>query len=296
MFVLPKSGAHFFNLRAHFVTSMAELYKHVGNVGFDIFAAHSRWNGSEVSRLVPAGYRFTILRDPVDTFESFFSYMNVDKKVGMDINQFAWTFATLEGVRALDISRGRNRQLYDLGLEEDQMESEEEVMEKIDELDSEFDLVFILERFEEGLVIFADQLCWPLEDVQSVRLNSRTEEYVSKITKESRDILTDWLWADHLLYNHFLQKHKLSVEKYGAQKMIEEVGRLRSLNLDLTAECSETVASDVERAEKIFKPNHKKIRPVVPQKHKRWCRPYYRTEIAYTKMIRRLNRLTVRTL
>ena len=33
MFVLPKSGAHFFNLRAHFVTSMAELYKHVGNVG-----------------------------------------------------------------------------------------------------------------------------------------------------------------------------------------------------------------------------------------------------------------------
>ena len=33
MFVLPKSGAHIFNLRSHFETSMAELYKHVGNVG-----------------------------------------------------------------------------------------------------------------------------------------------------------------------------------------------------------------------------------------------------------------------
>ena len=244
--------------------------------------------------MIPEGYTFTILRDPVDTFESFFSYMNVDKKLGMDINEFAWEFATKADKMSADITRGRNRQLYDLGLDKDEMDSDENVKTKVDELDNEFDQVLILEQLDEGLVIMADRLCWPLEEVRYVRLNSRTEAYVSKVTKESRNILTDWLWADYVLYNHFLKKHKLTVMNFGAQKTIREVGRLRSINLDLSDQCSSNVSDSVQHAEKVFRPSNMKIKPVVPQKSKRWCRPFFKTEIAYTRVIRRLSRLLVK--
>ena len=246
-----------------------------------------------MKHLIPDGFTFTILRDPVETFESFFSYMNIDQKVGVDINKFAWEYATQDGNMALDVTRGRNRQLFDLGLDVNKMEKEDEVKAKIEDLDKEFDQVLILEHLEESLVIMADRLCWPLEQVCNVRLNSRTKEFVSKISMESRDILTDWLWAEYFLYNHFLQKHKLSVSKFGAQKTIQEVGRLRSINLDLTEQCAEKAADGIENAEKVFKPLNKKIKPVVPQGSKKWCRPFFKTEISYTKVLRKLNRALV---
>ena len=84
---------------------------------------------------------------------------------------------------------------------------EERVREKIQQLDTEFDQVLILKHLEDCLVLLASNLCWALDDVRSVYHNSRTEEYISNITVDSRsrDILTDWLWADILLYKHFLQ-------------------------------------------------------------------------------------------
>ena len=60
---------------------------------FDIFAAHGRWNGSEVRRLIPDGYSLTILRNPVEAFESYYSYMSIDTKLHMDINEFAMALA-----------------------------------------------------------------------------------------------------------------------------------------------------------------------------------------------------------
>ena len=261
---------------------------------FDIFAAHSRWSFAQAKILIPEGFTFTILRDPVDTFESFFSYMGVDKRLGVDINQFAWQFATKEGFRPRQVSWGRNRQLYDLGMDEHHLQSEERVREKIKELDTEFDQVLILEYLDEGLVLLANNLCWPLDDIRSVRLNSRKEKFVSKITKESRDILTDWLWADFLLYQHFLQKHRNIVQQFGSQKLIIAVGSLRSMNIDLANDCTES--SSTGSTDRMFKPSNTKIEPVIPQINKSWCKPYYRTEMAYTKRIRSMNILLARAL
>ena len=35
----------------------------------------------------------TILRNPLDAFESYYSYMNIDSKLNMDINEFATALA-----------------------------------------------------------------------------------------------------------------------------------------------------------------------------------------------------------
>ena len=59
----------------------------------------------------------------------------------------------------------QNQQLWDLGLATADMEDQEKVDTKIEELDAQFDFVILAEFFDEGLVILARLLCWELEDV-----------------------------------------------------------------------------------------------------------------------------------
>ena len=42
------------------------------------------------------------------------------------------------------------------------------------ELDAQFDLVMILERFDESLVLLQDLMCWPTEDIVYLKQNERT--------------------------------------------------------------------------------------------------------------------------
>ena len=142
-FILPKTGSHYFNLRTPFSKSMAIQWSSK-KIEFDVFAAHGRWNADEVTSMIPGGTTFTILRDPVATFESFFSYMNIDKKLGVNVEEFAWQFATREGNISEEVKLGRNHMLYDLGLQPDRMGNQTAVRNKIEQLDSQFDQVDVL--------------------------------------------------------------------------------------------------------------------------------------------------------
>ena len=59
----------------------------------------------------------------------------------------------------------QNQRLWDLGLPNEDMENQEKIDAKIQELDAQFDFVILAEFFDEGLVILARLLCWDLEDV-----------------------------------------------------------------------------------------------------------------------------------
>ena len=78
----------------------------------------------------------------------------------------------------------------------------------------------------------------------------------------------------------------IRVEGFGESRMAEAVDILRSLNNEVSSAC----VAPSGRVEKIFHPGNKKIQPVVPNKHKSWCAPFFKTEIASTKTIRLMNR------
>lgn len=63
--------------------------------------------------------------------------------------------------------------------------------------------------------------------------NSRLGDYVTQLTAESRATLAAWLWADQLLYNHFLGRHEARLRQFGQERMAGAVATLRSLNEDL---------------------------------------------------------------
>ena len=48
------------------------------------------WNGPEVDKVIPKpSKRVTLLRDPVDTFESGYVYMGLENSFKMNINEYA---------------------------------------------------------------------------------------------------------------------------------------------------------------------------------------------------------------
>lgn len=92
MFAMPAEGWEFSVLEP-FKASHVQRKPWKG-VEFDVFAFHSQWNFLEVKKLMPTATFISLLRDPVDCFESIFVYMELRKKYKMTINEFAKEIAS----------------------------------------------------------------------------------------------------------------------------------------------------------------------------------------------------------
>ena len=102
-------------------------------------------------------------------------------------------------------SFGINQQLFDLGVEREDALSETHVNGAIARIDGEFDLVMITERMYESLVLLADVLCVPLENVAILRnVNERPKNKIKHLSQKQKQILQKFLASDHKLYDHFL--------------------------------------------------------------------------------------------
>ena len=162
----------------------------------------------------------------------------------MDINKFALIKASANVPRRPTAIIGKNQQLWDLGMNHVDMETDRKVDEKIRQLDSQLNFVLIAEYFDESLVLLARLMCWDLTDVRYLKQNARKSEKVSNIKKSARDHLTNWLKADFKLYRHFVNKLNTLIDKYGREKMAQDVATLKSLNEDLRSDCVLEVADN----------------------------------------------------
>lgn len=55
--------------------------------------------------------------------------------------------------------------LWDFGLELSGLNNETAIRSKINEIDSNFDLVMVAERFDESIILLRDELCWTFQDM-----------------------------------------------------------------------------------------------------------------------------------
>ena len=81
----PTTKTWMFRYNQSFSANDVEGYNAFGNkehfTTFDVFLFHSVWNYSEVRKVIPHGPVVTIVRDPVDMFESGYAYFGVKPKV-----------------------------------------------------------------------------------------------------------------------------------------------------------------------------------------------------------------------
>lgn len=153
-FAFPKDS-WYFKLKAPMNASdvLDGPWKELGT--FNIFAAHSQWRKKEVQKILPSDAKYvTILRDPVNSFESNYVYMGLQNMHKMDINEFAEKKIPNHKERTKgDGNIGKNQHLWDLGLPVEDLEDVDEVKKKILEVEEEFDLVMMSEHFDESMIL-----------------------------------------------------------------------------------------------------------------------------------------------
>jgi len=208
------------------VTYPLQLYGHP-----DILCSHSRFNKKPMNWLFPpdTSKYVTILRNPVDNFESVFNYYHLGKTFGLGDNPDHSLEKFLDNPMPYYIEHscreltclGRNPMMFDLGLDFKYFENVTAVTEYIQFLDKEFDLVVIMDYFDESLVLMKRMLCWEVDDILHIKLNERQDkEKATNLSAEVRENIRRWNKADVLLFNYFNETfwRKVTMEGPGFHK------------------------------------------------------------------------------
>lgn len=171
---------------------------------------------SQVASTLQPGARYvTIVRDPVDLFESLWSYSSMSAYYHMDLEAFALAPKTGHLATRAYRNLGRNQMLWDAGLPASAMDNATAVRAKIDEMEDTFGLVMMAERFDESMVLLRDFLCWDFGDVVNFKLNARKEGKKQSLSPGARAALREYLSADYRLYDHFKATFEARVDTFG---------------------------------------------------------------------------------
>uniref|UniRef100_A0A3Q0SIW7 Galactose-3-O-sulfotransferase 1 n=1 Tax=Amphilophus citrinellus TaxID=61819 RepID=A0A3Q0SIW7_AMPCI len=213
---------------------------------FNIVCNHMRFDHQEVSKLLPPDSVYiTILRDPVDLFESSFHYYHRAVPLTWKIRgenkltEFLNSPRAFYSPEAFNSFYLKNLLFFDFGLDNNLEADDPRVMKEIKNLSKRFHLVLIAEYFEESLILLKDLLCWTMEDILYFKLNARRSSSVSHLDAEMRVKALQWNGADWKLYQHFNATLWARVEAYGRERMKLEVEELRRRNAEMKDICIE---------------------------------------------------------
>lgn len=210
----------------------------------------------------------TVMRDPVQLFESLYSYydlgtniygtqnLTLDEFLRLVVNRTAeqndlkiptteadfWSFSRLFSSLLYSIRTkfdsnkrflgkfGRNQMAFDLGFNSKYFEEDIYIENFIRHIDAIFDLVLIAERMDESLILLKDKLCWDISEVVAFRHNPRAKQFVSlPLNQSSQQLVKMYNKADDRLYQYFSDKFERKVQKYGRKRMEQDVKILRNL-------------------------------------------------------------------
>ncbi|KAI9559185.1 hypothetical protein GHT06_015974 [Daphnia sinensis] len=218
--VLPEKGNYL---------SADELFDHNSlnttkwkDLNFDIFSLHNRWNKKEVLELLREDVpTFTVIREPVEVFESLFHYLDPQLKNFYGVRDIHDMIRAIKNATLSDVVKrrfmrriGRNQIAWDLGISPDIFDNQTAITEEIERLDHEFHLVMIANRMDESLILLKQLLNWPLQNVVHLDLNRRKREKSSKLRAAEKKVLEKWLAADVQIFQYFSRRFDEKVAEF----------------------------------------------------------------------------------
>jgi hypothetical protein len=173
---------------------------------YDILLCHTRWDHIAISDVLKDNgnvFYFSILRDPVEFFRSFWDYAKLSNIYKTTLEKYAKTVISKE-VRLNSKSNrspGYNQMLSDFGFDfkhmirdssnRDAKTVPDRVWKKVMEIDRNFDLILFADKeyFEDSIILLQNSLCWSTDDMISIKLNSYPSKNKSKISALARKII-----------------------------------------------------------------------------------------------------------
>ncbi|XP_031564586.1 galactose-3-O-sulfotransferase 3-like [Actinia tenebrosa] len=264
----------------------------------NILCNHARFNKIPMNILLPktrAKY-ITLLREPVSNYESVFYFFNLDgvlrlkKESRTTMGRFLSRNISLVKLRELikksfytASALARNPQSFDLGLEMEYYENITAVKNYIDFLDSEFDLVLILEHFDESLVLMKRLFCWDLKDILYVKQMERLKIERNKevITDDLKSKIRRWNKADDMLYSHFNATLWKRIHSEGPD-FYEDLEIFRSELKQLQDVCLEKGSRKTLAYRKKYVRGYQ-VKANVTKALKNYCQKFVLNEVDYSK-------------
>lgn len=294
-FVLPKQKQLFtFMWPARFRLSYtAPLY----NFGANIMCNHARFNKRPMNHLFPKKQSryITILRDPAAQYESVFNFMHLANPLGFKDEddplgtflKFPPPFQEIRPLmkKTLALHLVRNPMLFDLGLDFRYFQNVTAVERYLDFIENEFDLVMILEYFDESLLLLKRLLCWKMKDILYFKLNERQDKQKRKfMSSEVKEDIKSWNKADFMLYQHFNRTFWRKVRAEGPSFQ-RELKRFRRQKRALTRACLQQGDFLDEAYTGVYVKGFS-LKKNVPEKKKLLCESMMKNEISYVTYFR----------
>ena len=184
-----------------------------------------------------------------------------------------------------------NQLLFDLGvLESKQEEDVNFVRQKILELEQQFDLVIISEKMTQGLILLKDLMCWKLDDITFLKQNERKPSLKKGMTDFSRAKLKEWLWAEYMIYDHFVEKFarqkKQYIDQVGRKKFFDNVQKLESANKKVYSECVIAQTDNKHGLKGPYKMALDRVLGYKVNENRTWCKFYAISEPYFTSLLR----------
>lgn len=182
----------------------------------NILCNHARFNKIPMNWIFPKETTryITMLREPAQHFESIFNFFHLNKRFLQLRNASSPLEMFLQNATShlehLDSKQTRssmklirNPALFELGLDAKYYTNITVVRNYIQFLQKEFDLVMLMEYFDESLILLKRRFCWKIHDILYFKLNERRERDKQELSSKAKERIREWNWGDALLYDFF---------------------------------------------------------------------------------------------
>lgn len=299
---LPREHLYRFGWPGYFNWRNVDMFRLNGQPAH-ILCNHARYNRPAMDIVMRSDTKYiTILRDPVNQFESTFNYMelyhdfNLPKFPNpMEVflkNPYGHLQNLTKRVKSLpeSINLVRNGMFFDLGFSSLMgSRKDSELRNAIANIEKEFSLVLIMEYFDESLVLLKREFCWDLDDVIYIKQNQRkygNNTSHNFISAQLRRRIRNWNRADVLLYEHFNKTFWEKIKRHG-RGFYEDLTELKRKNLEMYRDC----VSPEEVTETAFRLSGKirgfKLNNGVSRFNRYLCEKLLTNEIDYINYFRR---------
>ncbi|XP_069171309.1 galactosylceramide sulfotransferase [Procambarus clarkii] len=235
--VLPQTG-NYLGSPVPFKAAMIPRSLQTPDGKYNMMVVHTRFNLEALSKVMREDALWvTIVREPLNAFESLWDFFELQKFYKMPLEKFArQPYSSVARNRKLNVF-GIHQMFFDMGYTTVEDYKPGELAQTLKRLDDAFDLVMVAERFDESLVLLKNLMCWETEDITYLTINHRDKIRKTNISEETRENLQRLNHADVQLYDFFYQIFERKVEEFGKKKMNHELQELRAANKRLEKAC-----------------------------------------------------------
>ncbi|XP_075125691.1 galactose-3-O-sulfotransferase 2-like [Leptodactylus fuscus] len=263
---------------------------------YNIMCHHMRFHLPEVQKIMPSDtFYFTILRNPVTLMESSFAYYRDSSSFirARNIETFLSNPNRYYQNMSYDSAFAKNLMTFDLGFNHNGPESEEQFKLLCQSVDAMFDLVLIAEYFDESLVLLKDALCWTLDDVLSIPLNTRSDRSRHVLSAQTEEKIKSWNQLDWQLYMYFKNSFWNRVERFGKERMEKEVEELRRRRAQVSEKCLDNQVEPYQLRDKSMVPYQPfaarilgyNLKPGLRREEQQLCHRLVLPELQYSELL-----------